>query len=75
MIVSVNDVMEHFNCSPISAAKIIRFLTKATNVNMDIKGTVDFKFCGVTYSLSRHEGDWIMIRSLVTRSTNLDDVL
>lgn len=75
MIILINDVVEHFNCSLNSAAKITRFLTKASNVNMNIKDTVDFKFCGVMYSLSRHEGDWIMIRSLVTRSTDLDDVL
>ncbi len=75
MIILISDVAEHFNCSPVSAAKITRFLMRSSNVNMTVKDVVDFKFCGVTYSLTRHEGDWIMVRSVVTRSTNLDDVL
>lgn len=75
MVILISDVAEHFNCSPISAAKIARFLMKSSDVYMNTKGTVDFKFCGVTYTLTRHEGDWVMVRSMVTRSTNLDDVL
>lgn len=75
MIILINDVAEHFTCSPTSAAKIMRLLMKATVVNMNIKNTVDFKFCGVMYTLTRHEDDWVMVRSTVTRSTNLDDVL
>lgn len=75
MVITISDVAEHFNCSPISAAKIIWFLNRSPDVCMKTKGVVDFKFCGVTYSLTRHEGDWIMVRSMVTRSMNLDDVL
>lgn len=75
MVILISDVAEHFNCSPISAAKITRFLMRSSDVCMKTRGVVDFKFCGVTYSLTRHEGDWIMVRSMVTRSMNLDDVL
>ncbi len=75
MIILISDVAEHFNCSTTSAVKITRFLMKATDVNMITKKTVDFKFCGVMYTLSRLEDDWVMVRSLVTQSTNLDDVL
>lgn len=74
MIILIGDVVEHFNCSLISAAKITRFLMKATDVNMNTKNMVDFKFCGIMYTLSRHDGDWIMVRSISTRSSNLDDV-
>lgn len=74
MIILISDVAEHFNCSLISAAKITRFLMKATDVNMNTKNMVDFKFCGIMYSLSKHDGDWIMVRSASTRSSNLDDV-
>lgn len=75
MVILIGDVVEHFNCSLISAAKITRFLMKATDVNMNTKNMVDFKFCGIMYTLSRHDGDWIMVRSISTRSSNLDDVL
>jgi hypothetical protein len=75
MVILINDVAEHFNCSPISAAKITRYLTRSSDVDMKTKGVVDFKFAGVTYTLTRHEYDWIMIRSTTMRSTNLDDVL
>nr|DAF64354.1 MAG TPA: 33 kDa chaperonin [Podoviridae sp. cttot15] len=75
MIILIIDVEYHFNCSPISAAKIIRSLMRSPDVCMEIKGVVDFKFCGLTYTLTREEGYWIMVRSTVTRSTNLDDVL
>lgn len=74
MIILINDVADHFNCSLISAAKITRFLMKATDVNMSIKNTVDFKFVGVMYTLSKHDGDWIMVRSMTTRSSNIDDI-
>lgn len=74
MIILIGDVVEHFNCSLISAAKITRFLMKATDVNMNTKNMVDFEFCGIMYTLSRHDGDWIMVRSISTRSSNLDDV-
>ena len=75
MIITISDVAEHFNCSPVLAAKITRLLIRSSDVCMKTKGVVYFKFCDVTYSLTRHEGDWIMVRSMVTRSTNLDDVL
>ena len=75
MVILISDVAEHFNCSLISAAKITRFLMKATDVNMNIKNAVDFKFCGIMYTLSKHDGDWIMVRSMSTRSTNLDDII
>ena len=74
MIILISDVAEHFNCSLISAAKITRFLMKATDVNMNTKNMVDFKFCGTMYTLSKHDGDWIMVRSMSTRSSNLDDM-
>nr|DAK81916.1 MAG TPA: hypothetical protein [Caudoviricetes sp.] len=75
MVILINDVAQHFNCSIISADKIIRLLMKATDINMNTKNTVDFKFCGVMYTLSRHDGDWIMVRSMTTRSSNLDDTI
>ena len=75
MIILISDVAEHFTCSPVLAAKITRFLMKATDVNMSVKNTVDFKFCGVMYTLTKHVDDWIMVRSTVTQSTTLDDVL
>lgn len=75
MVITISDVAEHFNCSLISAAKITRFLTGSHDVDMTTKGVIDFKFCGVTYTLSRLEDDWVMVRLMVTRSTNLDDVL
>lgn len=74
MIILISDVEEHFNCSTISAAKITRFLMKATDVNMNTKNIVDFKFCGIMYTLSKHDDDWIMVRSMSIRSSNLDDV-
>lgn len=75
MVILISDVANHFNCSHSSAAKITLFLTKATDVNMNVKGTIDFRFCGVTYTLTRYDGDWVMARSMITRSSNLDDVL
>lgn len=75
MVILISDVAEHFNCSNSLAAKITNILAKATDVNISIKGVIDFKFCGVMYSLTRHEGEWIMVRSTITRSTNFDDVL
>lgn len=75
MVILIEDVADHFTCSLASAAKITRFLMKASDINMNVKNAIDFKFCGVMYTLSRHEGDWVMVRSMVTRSTNLDDVL
>jgi len=75
MIILISDVAEHFNCSSVLAAKITRVLMRSSDVCMKIKGTVDFKFCGVIYTLTRRDGDWIMVRSTTTRSTSLDDVL
>lgn len=75
MVILISDVAEHFTCSPVLAAKITRFLMRSSDVCMKIKGVADFKFCGVTYTLTREEGNWTMVRSTVTRSTNLDDVL
>lgn len=74
MIILISDVAEHFNCSLIQAAKITRFLMKATDVNMNTKNMADFKFCGIMYTLSKHDGDWIMVRSMSTRSSNFDDM-
>lgn len=74
MVILISDVAEHFNCSLTSAAKITRFLMKATDVNMNTKNMVDFKFCGIMYALSKHDDDWIMVRAMSTRSSNLDDV-
>lgn len=75
MIILISDVGDHFNCSPILAAKITRVLMRSSDVCMKTKGVVDFKFCGVAYTLTREEDDWIMVRSTATRSSNLDDVL
>lgn len=75
MIILINDIANHFNCSPNSAAKITNFLMRSRDVTMTTKGVVEFKFCGITYTLSRSDGEWIMVRSSVMRSTNLDDVL
>lgn len=75
MVFSIQDVAEHFNCSPISASKISNILTKASDVSMVVKDIVDFNFCGVKYSLIRSNGEWILIRSTVTRSINLEGVL
>lgn len=75
MTAFIQDVAEHFNCSLILADKIIRLLMKSSNVCMKNKGVVDFKFCGILYTLSRSEDDWVMVRSMVTRSTDLDDLL
>ena len=75
MVILISDVANHFNCSPSSAAKITPFLMKATDVNMNVKGMIDFRLAGVIHTLARHGGDWIMVRSMITRSSNLDDVL
>ena len=75
MVILISDVEEHFNCSTISAAKITRLLMRSSDVCMKIKGVANFKFCGVTYTLTRQEGDWVMARLTVTRSSSLDDVL
>lgn len=75
MVILISDVAEHFNCSTISAAKITQLLMRSSDVCMKTRGVVDFKFCGVMYTLSRPEDDWVMVRSTVTRNTNLDDVI
>lgn len=75
MVILISDVEEHFNCSSISAVKITRLLMRSSDVCMKVKGVADFKFCGVMYTLTSQEGEWIMVRSTVTRSANLDDVL
>lgn len=38
MIILISDVEEHFNCSLISAAKTTWFLTRPSDVCMEIKG-------------------------------------
>lgn len=75
MLILINDVAEHFNCSIASAAKITQCLMKSHDATMAAEGVVDFKFAGVLYTLSRLDGEWVMVRSVVTRSTDLDDVL
>nr|DAN01215.1 MAG TPA: hypothetical protein [Caudoviricetes sp.] len=39
------------------------------------KGVIDFEFCGVTYSLTKTETDWLMVRAVTVRGENIDDVL
>ena len=68
-------VADHFNCDILSANKIIRVLMKSSEVYMDKKRTVDFKFCGVMYSLTKSDDIWIMTRSVTTISDKLEDVL
>lgn len=75
MVFTIQDVAEHFNCSLASAAKISNILTKASDVSIVVKDIVDFNFCGVKYSLIRSRGEWILIRSTVTRSIDLEGVL
>ena len=75
MVILIGDIAEHFNCSTASATKITQYLMKSHDVTMAAKGVVDFKFAGVLYTLSRLEDEWVMVRSTVTRSTDLDDVL
>ena len=75
MVIVIKDVADHFNCDILSANKIIRLLMKSPEVYMDKKGTVDFKFCGVMYSLTRSDDNWLMTRSITSMSNNLDDIL
>lgn len=75
MVILISDVANHFNCSPGSAAKITNLLMKSSDVNMAVEGIVDFNFCGVRYSLIRSDHEWVMVRSTVTKSSNIDDVL
>lgn len=75
MIIVIKDVAEHFDCDILSANKIIRLLMNSPEVYMDKKGTVDFKFCGVMYSLTRSDDKWIMTRSVTTISDKLEDLL
>lgn len=75
MVIVIKDVAEHFDCDILSANKIVRFLMKSSEVYMDKKGTVDFKFCGVMYSLTRSDDNWIFTRSVTTISDKLEDLL
>lgn len=75
MIIVVNDVANHFNCDSLTAAKITRFLMRSSDVVMCEKGVIDFKFCGVTYSLTKTGTDWLMVRAVTVRGENVDDVL
>lgn len=75
MVIVIKDVAEHFNCDILSANKIIRLIMKSSEVYMDKKGTIDFKFCGVMYSLTRSDDNWIMTRSLTIISDKLEDLL
>lgn len=75
MIITINDVANHFNCDSLTAAKITRFLMRSSDLVMDEKGVIDFKFCGVTYSLTKTETDWLMVRAVIVRGENIDAVL
>lgn len=75
MVIVIKDVAEHFDCDILSANKIIRLLVSSSEVYMDKKGTVDFKFCGVMYSLTRSDDNWIITRSVTTISDKLEDLL
>lgn len=75
MVVLINDVAEHFNCSTASAAKITQLLKKSSDVYMGVKDVAIFTFCGVKHSLIKSENEWIMIHSTTARSTDLDDLL
>ena len=75
MVILISDVAEHFNCSTTSSAKITKILNKSCDVNMILKGVIEFKFCGVRYSLIKSEDEWIMVRSTIIKGNNLDDVL
>lgn len=75
MVIVIKDVAEHFDCDILSANKIIRLLVSSPEVYMDKKGTVDFKFCGVMYSLTRSDDNWIITRSVTTISDKLEDLL
>lgn len=75
MVIVIKDVAEHFDCDILLANKIIRLLMKSSEVYMDKKGTVDFKFCGVMYSLTRSDDRWFMTRSVTVMSDKLEDVL
>lgn len=44
MIILISDAEDHFNRSPISAAKITRFLMRSCDVCMRIKRVAVFKF-------------------------------
>ena len=44
MVILIDDIAEHFNCSTASAAKITQCLMKSHDVTMAAKGVVDFKF-------------------------------
>lgn len=75
MVIVPEDVAHHFNCDLDSAAKITRILVSSTDVSMIVPDIVDFTFCGVSYSLVRTIDEWVMIRAVSTRSSNLEDVL
>lgn len=75
MVIVIKDVAEHFDCDILSANKIVRLLVNSSEAYMDKKGTVDFKFCGVMYSLTRSDDNWIITRSVTTISDKLEDLL
>lgn len=75
MVIVIKDVAEHFDCDILSANKIVRLLVNSSEAYMDKKGTVDFKFCGVMYSLTRSNDNWIITRSVTTISDKLEDLL
>lgn len=75
MVIIIKDVAEHFDCDILSANMITRILMNSSEVYMDKKGIVDFKFCGVMYSLTKSDENWIMTRSVTTISNKLVDVL
>lgn len=48
---------------------------RCSDVRMDLDNLVDFSFCGVRHCLIKTDDDWVMIHSVINRSTNIDEVL